>query len=158
MKNNFKRNLEVGREWEDRFLSLLRGRLPSTTTIIDNRDNYRDTRDRKLPDFTLVDSVQNKTVFYDAKCKSYYNTKTKDGLKELFTMDSSFVDSYRSLAKETGQKVYIAFWDKKKEPDSFYVLDVMTPEYDTYLYQNEYTIQNRPAYRWDKNDMIKRTV
>lgn len=158
-KATFKENLEKGQEWENKFLNILEKKLPSTTNVIDNRKFYRDKDNRKVPDFTLVDSVANKTVYYDAKSKSWYKTKTSKGeLKELFTMDSSFVDSYRSLAEETGSKVYIAFWDKAKDHDHFYVLDVMEPEYDTYLYQNEYTVDNRPAYRWDRNKMIKRKM
>lgn len=158
MRAKFKQNLEKGQEWENKLLGILATKLPVTTNVIDNRKFYRDKSNRKLPDFTLVDSVVNKTVYYDAKSKSWYVTKTQDGTKDLFTMDSSFVDSYRSLARETGDKVYIAFWDKKKDPEHFYVLDVMEPEYDTYLYQNEYTIENRPAYRWEKDKMIKRRV
>jgi len=154
MKRPFNESLEIGRVWEDKFLSILNKRLPKNIGVVDNRNTWRDNRDRKVPDFTLLNAKDGRRVYYDAKSKSYY----KGNGKNLFTMDSSFVDSYRSLAEETGDKIYIAFWDKKKDPDNFYVLDVTQPEFDIYMYQNEYNVKNRASYRWDIETLIKRPI
>jgi hypothetical protein len=158
-RSKFEQNLEIGKVWEDKFLEHIKSKLSETVTIIDNRKTYRDDKNRKVPDFTLVDAKTNKRTYYDAKCKAYYYDKSVQGKpKELFTMDSSFVDSYRSIAEETGDNVYIAFWDMKKDPDHFYILNVMDKEYDTFLYKNEYTYDNRPAYRWERQNLLKRRL
>lgn len=155
-RKQFKQNLEKGKEWEELFYLDLKNRLSKSVTIIDNRNFYRDEKNRKIPDFTLIDSVKNKTVYYDAKSKSYYYTKNDlDEYVSLFTMDVSFVDSYRSISAETGSPVYISFWDKKKDKEHYYVLDVNQKEYDTYSYDNEFTINNRISYRWNIEDLKK---
>jgi hypothetical protein len=153
-RTKFLKNLEEGKRWENTLLKILKERLPVGVQVIDNRDTYRDNKNRKVPDFTIYNSKTHNKSFYDAKSKKYYITKTDSGeIKELFTMDATFVDSYRSLSKETGNSFYVAFWDNEKDTEAFYVLDVMSPEYDTYYYNNEHNISNSFSYRWDKNNL-----
>lgn len=146
-RTKFLENKAKGQVWEDRLCELLQEQLSSDWAIIDNRNVYRDYKQRARPDFTVMNKRTHEINHYDAKHKSAY--------KGLFTLDATKTESYRGIAKETNQKVFLAYWDSRNDPDHYYVLDIMTPETDTFFYDNEYTKDGKPTYRWHKNLCFK---
>ena len=148
-----------GQVWEKKFLQIVENTMQGNYHIIDNRTVYRDVMNRKKPDFTIHDIYNNKTFHCDAKAKKYYRFKDNSGeFRECFTMDSFCVSDYRSFAEESGQSVYISFWDEEKDPDHYYILDVMQNEFDTIYYNNEYNRNNHTTYRWERKHLIKRKI
>jgi hypothetical protein len=157
--SRFETSRAKGEIWEKKFLKIIDDNMEGTYHLIDNRKVYRDSSNRKKPDFTIHDMFNNKTIHCDAKAKKFYRFKSNDGeFRECFTMDSFCVKDYRSFAKESSQTVYVAFWDEEKDPEHYYILDVMQEEFDTIYYNNEHNRNNHTTYRWERKHLIKRKI
>lgn len=141
--------LAKGRVWEEMFIRLLEKKLPEHMKIIDTSATMIDKDCRSMPDIVVYDSKSHNVTYYDAKNKTFYwdnNLRSS-----LFTLDEHKAISYRSIAQETNKKVYITVWDSKKDPDHYYIMDILTPETDKFLYDNKYNPRKQLSLRWHKN-------
>lgn len=133
--------------------------LGSEWTLTNTAGVYRDKSGNKFPDFTVTNIKTQETFYLEAKHKHAYSHPIPGKSGKFFTMDSSFVTSYRNVSASTKSQIIMAYYDDRM-PGNLFFLDINTPEDLIHSYHNKHNINNRPSYLWNitKFNKIKFTL
>ncbi len=145
MREQFKKSLEVGEQWETVMESWMRNYFQdSNWKIEDSRHVHRDEDGDQFPDYLLWNVKSEKFCFIDAKKRRVYNG--------TFGFDEKFYRSYTNIAKKHKTKVYIGFHDPDYNPENVYILDLDTPYDFKIQYNNSWG--KYPSCRWYMDKLI----
>lgn len=145
MRKKFNDCLKIGQEWESELEAWMTAHFATNKPgwhFISSKHVYRDKDGDQFPDYILVSNTGARH-FLDAKKRHAYN---HDG-RRSFGFDKNYYTSYTNIAKKHNAKVFVAFVDKRFDPDHLYMLNMDQPPDFTWDYGNNGHGEGL-CYRW----------
>lgn len=148
---NFYQSNKIGKAWEKKLVTWMKGYLGDKWEIYDTSHVYRDKDGDQFPDFTLVNTETRYASFIDAKKRILYRHR---GYKPSFGFDKKYYTSYKNIARKHETKCYVGFYDPQYDSQHFYLLDLEQPEDFIFDYGNN-GYGEPICYRWFVDSLLK---